>query len=75
MLNFHTISNVLAYAAGLEFCSELRTLGIQTEFIIAPTYRLGLEEFVKRTQVSTIVMMDSSEAYMRRKFVRITELL
>jgi hypothetical protein len=66
---------VLAYAAGLDFCDELNKLGIQTEFIVAPTYQLGLEEFVKRTGVDEITMMDSSEAYIRRKFVRIQERL
>jgi hypothetical protein len=66
---------VLAYAAGLDFCQELSTLGIQTEFIVAPTYQLGLEEFVKRTGVDEIAMMNSSEAYIRRKFIRIQERL
>lgn len=62
---------MLAYAAGLEFCQELSKLGIQTEFIVAPTYQLGLEEFVKRSGVNEITMMDSSEAYIRQKFIRI----
>ena len=40
ILNFHPISQVLAYAAGLEFCQELRELGIIAEFIVTSTYRL-----------------------------------
>ena len=75
MLDFHPASQVLTYAAAKEFLAELSLQGIHTEFVISPTYRMGLCDFVERTGVSEITMMDSSEGYIRKKFVRITELL
>ena len=75
VLDFHPASQVLTYAAAKEFLDELCLGGIHTEFIIAPTYRIGLCDFVERTGMRELVMMDSSEGYIRKKFIRITQLL
>jgi deoxyribodipyrimidine photolyase-related protein len=75
VLDFHTASRVMTYAAGRQFMRDLESRGISTRFIVAKNYRSGVETACREFGIQRVVQMDSSERYIRAKFDRIRELL
>ncbi len=66
-LNFNIRSKIAEYAIAREFLSDCERYGYRTHWIEADSYREGIEIFVKKTGITDIVSMHSSEEYLARK--------
>ena len=66
-LKFNTRSLIAEYAIARSFLSDAHALGYRTHWIEAPSYRDGILDFSRKTGITEIVSMRSSEEYLARK--------